>query len=146
MNCNPTCITPALEDTVNTVLETMFFESAEPAELADRSALAWFAVDFTGVGAGTVYLGILPPAMHELAAAFAGLDAGPSANDQSKEAMLELANMVCGGTLSRLEPDGHFDLGAPRVCNIPPPPEIPCHAFQIAAGWLAVGLETRPAA
>jgi CheY-specific phosphatase CheX len=145
MNSITPLIAPALLEAVNSVLETMFFESAEPAGLADRQSLVWFAVDFSGILNGTVYLGVQPNAVTELAAGFTGLDPNSFAVDQPPAAMLEMANMICGGTLSRLEHDGHFDLCAPRQCDHSPPPEIDCMGFQLAAGRLAVGLEMRGA-
>jgi CheY-specific phosphatase CheX len=129
---------PAIEDAVNTVLETMFFESAETAPANDLESLIWFAVGYSGVAAGTAYLGVRPQAARELSAAFSGED--PAAWDgDPAAAMMEMANMICGGVLSRIEPDGYFDLDSPRRCG-PPPPGMECRGFQTTAGRVVVGL------
>jgi hypothetical protein len=43
------------------------------------------------------------------------------ADQQAAQILCELANMLCGATLSRLAPNGRFDLETPRMVSVAEP-------------------------
>jgi hypothetical protein len=54
-----------------------------------------------------------------MAAAFLGLDEAAPSEAQIQEVVCELANMVCGSALSRLEENTRFDLSSPELRPAP---------------------------
>ena len=53
--------------------------------------------------------------LHAIAADFLGEDAESLTPQQSTDVTLELANMICGAVLSRIESSATFRLGAPHI-------------------------------
>ena len=51
----------------------------------------------------------------KIAASFLGLEEGLPSESQTGEVLCELANMICGSVLSRLEGDLHFELSPPEI-------------------------------
>ncbi len=99
------------------VLETMFFASIE--EMArDRveggsGDRVGAMVAFHGACEGRLAISLDRGAVKGLAAGFFGEDAAEMGVDQCESVMGELANMVCGAMLSRLERKAIFCLEAP---------------------------------
>ena len=146
-------IRQALRDSVNEVLEKMFFvqtlgeascsESAGPAasdEIVVRLA-------FQGKPPGSLTLRLTAAAGRPIAAAFLGTDEEEVSDVQIAEVVCELANMICGSVLSRVESATTFHLLAPQL--VPPsegPAGGPCttrYAVELSNGKLTVNVTTR---
>jgi len=106
----------ALEAAAREVLETMFF--AEPLDQPPAGDAAveriCATVEVHGTCAGRFTACLAEPAARELAEVFLAGEGrpGPAA---VADVVLELANMLCGSVLERLEPDALFELAPPAV-------------------------------
>ena len=112
-----TTIHEALSSAVSDVLERMFFlevlgEVTEPPPEAESVAVR---VSFKGDPAGCFQMRIARPAANAVAADFLGEDAGSLTDRQSTDVTLELANMICGAVLSRIESRAAFRLDSPQI-------------------------------
>jgi hypothetical protein len=112
-----TTVRAALASAVGDVLESMFFldtvgEACEPPAGADTVTVQ---LSFEGDPAGCFEMRLARPAATAIAADFLGEDSGSLTRQQSTDVTLELANMICGAVLSRIESSATFRLGAPRV-------------------------------
>ena len=101
------------------VLETMFFTCvcgpAEPGALAGEPRLTAH-LTFQGSPCGAFTLSLAEPAARTLAANFVAHeteDAPPA--PEVGAVVCELANMICGAVLSRVESDSHFRLSSPEL-------------------------------
>jgi len=119
-------IRQALQDSVDEVLEKMFFvetqgECAEPAgdPAADEIAVE---LTFQGEPPGALLLRLTSPAARQIAADFLGIDEAEVSGVRTSEVVRELANMICGSVLSRVEGAAAFRLATPRI--VPPSKEI----------------------
>lgn len=120
------------------VLETMFFELPEgeaalspaPAE----SAIAATAV-FTGDLKGSLSLSCGIWTLRRLSSNFLGREDESTVTEaEIRQVACELANMVCGNALSRIEPHGRFRIATPEL-------RLP----DAGAGqWITFPLETGP--
>lgn len=95
----------------------MFFleglsEAAEPAAEAETVTVH---LTFTGDPPGCFQMRIARPAAVTIAADFLGEDAGSLSAQQSTDVTLELANMICGAVLSRIESSASFRLDTPQI-------------------------------
>ena len=95
----------------------MFFlevlgEIAEPPPEAEAVTVQ---VSFDGDPPGYFQLRIARPAANAVAADFLGEDLESLTDRQSTDVTLELANMICGAVLSRIESRAAFRLGSPEV-------------------------------
>jgi len=111
-------IRQALQDSVDEVLEKMFFvetqgECAEPAgdPAADEIAVE---LTFQGEPPGALLLRLTSPAARQIAADFLGIDEAEVSGVRTSEVVRELANMICGAALSRARGQHEFRLGEPR--------------------------------
>lgn len=110
-------------------LETTAFLFAEPgspdgagdadpaAAAADRTSFA-ATVAFTGSHHGALSIEFPARLLPVLAANVLGEDEAPDEATQ-RDALGELANIVCGNVLPALNPDGKYSLGPPAVCTAP---------------------------
>lgn len=100
---------------VSAILETMFFTAAEPCEAGEAGGPEWMqvAVDFEGAPSGITRLWLTEAAAVRMAGDFLGLD-GSAGPDEARMTAFELANMICGSLVSRLESGSNFALAAPR--------------------------------
>jgi CheY-specific phosphatase CheX len=110
-------IRAALASAVGEVLESMFFldtvgEAAEPA--AEQDAVT-VHLTFEGDPPGGFEMRLARAAANAIAADFLGEDAESLTQQQSTDVTLELANMICGAVLSRIESSASFRLGTPHV-------------------------------
>jgi CheY-specific phosphatase CheX len=141
-------IRQALQDAVLDVLEKMFF--ATPLEEPDESGSPadGIAVElaFEGEPSGTLFLSMSTPAAGRIAADFLGLDESEVSTAQTTDVVCELANMICGSVLSRVESTVRFRLASPRV--LPAVRELPAclistpYCVHLIGGTLAVQLDT----
>ena len=100
------------------VLCTMFFSMLEEAPPVEDAACTRVRVGFRGHATGTLTLSVSPEAIVELTANFLGIDG--EAPPAEQEAMVkELANMICGAVLSRLETADVLHLMPPEVLAAP---------------------------
>jgi len=146
----------ALQDSVNEVLEKMFFVAAleeSPApEAAGAAPLDEIAVrlTFQGSPSGWLMLRLTSAAARQIAADFLGSDETDGSDLQTSEVVREMANMICGSLLSRVEAAAAFHLAEPRIV---PPADEPAgslwntrYAAELSNGRLTVNVatETRP--
>jgi CheY-specific phosphatase CheX len=136
---------------VDTVLETMFFStplgSAEPevgAEVLEAR------VAFQGRPSGTLGVRISAASARILAAGFLGEDEGALTDSQRGEVLCELANMLCGSLVSKLESEESFDLTSPELVqagsdDVETLP-VARQSYEVENGILTVTLTLEPAA
>jgi CheY-specific phosphatase CheX len=108
----------ALRDAVLEVLEKMFFLEAADEPVSDR-ALGTRAVTlelaFEGDPPGVFRMSLEKPAAAMIAADFLGEDSTSLTGNQVDDVARELANMICGAVLSRIESSATFRLGTPEL-------------------------------
>jgi CheY-specific phosphatase CheX len=107
----------ALSSAVTEVLDCMFFLEVlgEVAEPPPQPETVTVQVSFDGDPPGCFRMRIARPAANAVAADFLGEDLELLSDRQSTDVTLELANMICGAVLSRIESRGAFRLGSPEV-------------------------------
>lgn len=106
---------------VDTILETMFFtESLGPGECQEslEANLLAARISFQGSPSGTMAVCLPTDAARPLASGFLGEDEPAVSESQIGEVVCELANMVCGSVVSKLESRQSFDLSSPEL--VPP--------------------------
>lgn len=110
-----------LSDAARQVLEAMFFTSMEePAEDPPAPGML-IDVAFRGELQGRFQVRIQENCARALAANFTGsFDPEELTEAAIGQVMCELANMLCGATLSQLSPETIFDLDPPRVSAASP--------------------------
>jgi Chemotaxis phosphatase CheX len=110
-------IRAALAGAVADVLESMFFleAPAETMESPEEEEAVKIHLKFEGNPPGSFEMRLAGAASRAIAADFLGEDAGSLTGRQSTDVALELANMICGAVLSRVESSATFRLGPPRV-------------------------------
>jgi CheY-specific phosphatase CheX len=105
-----------ISEVVDTVLETMFFTaSLGPAEAVSDSQVLEARVSFQGIPSGTLSVRLSEGSARMLAAGFLGEDEHLLTGSESSQVVCELANMLCGMLMSKLETEGTFDLAAPEL-------------------------------
>ncbi len=108
----------ALEEATLEVLETMCFEypvdEAREGGLPEGPATAAVA-RFDGSLRGELRVALAGAAPRRLAAAFLGIDEEEVRGQDELLVAAELANMLCGATMSRLEPQGRLRIAAPEA-------------------------------
>ena len=131
----------SLEASVSEALETMFFtciEPLEPGSAAENTMCA--AVDFKGSPSGRLELALPDCCAQALAASFLGVDEAELDSSQTGEVICEFANVLCGSVLSRVNPNGLFELFPPAI-QPPHPLDLPVRqTFGLPWGPLEVGL------
>lgn len=112
-----------LYDAARQVLETMFFITVEEPDPSAPLAEPcwWLEVDFRGNPSGCFYLGISDATAATAAANFLGAEPGIAVGrEETVNVLREMANMICGATLSRLENGRSFELSSPRLLECAP--------------------------
>jgi len=132
-----------LATAVHDVLETMFFcEASDRCEPDTGAAQLEARVAFSGAKSGSIHIEISEPSARDLAASFLG--ESEVSHSQVAQVVCELANMLCGSIVSKIEAQGCFDLGAPEL--LIHPDEKTAHiaeiqqSFAIERGTLTVAL------
>jgi len=107
----------SLREAVDEVLETMFFVQNEGQAVEDRpiEELVASRVDFEGSPSGMLSLRITLQAAQGMAADFLGQESSELPPGRTTEVVSELANMICGAVLSRVESETTFRLSPPRT-------------------------------
>lgn len=106
-----------LVDCASTVLESMFFTSVFGE--VDEAGCAWepmiaAQISFEGPFHGSLAVAVNPRMARTLTVDFLAIET-PDELEQHRieETMGELANMICGSTLSHMDHEGLFTLGSP---------------------------------
>jgi hypothetical protein len=109
-----------LASAVDAVLEAMFFSAplgpGAPPGLSDPGLLA-ARLSFRGNPSGAMAVCLSPDAARPLAAGFLGVDVPDVSGAQIGEVVCELANMLCGSVVSKLESEQIFDLSPPELVS-----------------------------
>jgi CheY-specific phosphatase CheX len=141
-----------LSSAVADVLESMFFLEAvgEAAEPPPEAETVTAHLSFEGEPPGYFHMRLARSAASAIAADFLGEDSESLTPQQSTEVTLELANMICGAVLSRIESSASFRLGTPQIATGDPvgqgPVEETRYTVETGSGRLtvAIWMETRP--
>jgi CheY-specific phosphatase CheX len=143
----------ALRESVEEVLEKMFFvEAIEEPSLEAGSPDAEIAVrlTFEGSPSGALTLRVTSAAARRFAADFLGEDEALLSPAQVGEVSCELANMICGSVLSRVESAATFRLASPQLLSAEEcrhrqqfTAHQAVHAVAIDSGTLTATMETR---
>lgn len=143
-----------ISSTVDSVLEAMFFSAAwGPAEPETSSAVLESRLAFHGRPSGTFGICLSEPSARLLAASFLGEDEETLTDSQTGQVVCELANMLCGSLVSKLQSDESFDLASPElvpsgseiVAGSEAPP-VACQSFELEGGILTVTLHLEASA
>jgi CheY-specific phosphatase CheX len=142
----------ALHDSVQEVLEKMFFVEVldePPGETGSPEADLAVKLTFEGSPSGSLTLRVSGTTASQIAADFLGLDESGLSAAQVEEVVCELANMICGSVLSRVESTTTFRLAAPRLLAAEERrlPHVAAdrraaHAVAIGNGTLTATVET----
>jgi CheY-specific phosphatase CheX len=131
----------ALSECTEEVLEQMFFvqpvEEPVPQKSPEAVDSSHFSVDvgFSGEPSGRLLLRISKPAARSIAADFLAEDEAVLSEQQVGEVVCELANIICGSVLTRVESRTSFRLGSPRLLFQVPEPEIRPAAVRSLDLW-----------
>lgn len=125
-----------LAESVKEVLEKMFFaDLVEPEQEVAPPRDIHAQVIFEGDPSGSFDLVLDLDAARSAAADFLGEDPEELTAEQMHQVVCELANMICGSVLSRIESSGTFRLEEPRIVSSDEAPRPPAEAgFQAALG------------
>jgi len=95
----------------------MFFIEAtgEPASEEAETPAVNVELAFDGDPPGIFRMSLARPAAAMIAADFLGEDSPSLTDNQVEDVARELANMICGAVLSRIESSATFRLGAPDL-------------------------------
>jgi len=111
-------VSQCLQEAAEEVLETMFFMTVEREveweEVSGKPHL-YAEMDFQGAAEGRLELALSEDLAPVLASGFFGKDESELRPSEIEAVMCELANMLCGSVLSRLESGSLFQLGAPQA-------------------------------
>jgi len=127
------------------VLETMFFSSVmgeTPVSTTPAADGIAARLAFSGARAGVFALRLTGGAAQVIAANFLAEETDEPTRQQVQEVVCELANMMCGSVLSRLDRGAHFDLGQPVMVDAAEvgTPEAVSRAFDIGDGEVSMFL------
>lgn len=137
-----------LAETVDVVLETMFFSAPlGPAEPETGGAALEARLAFRGIPSGILAVRLSEPGARLLAAGFLGEDEERLTDEQLGQVVCELTNMLCGSLVSKLESEVHFNLAPPVLvtaqcvpASIAELPPTACQSFALDIGNLTVTL------
>ncbi len=140
--------------TVDSVLETMFFTAPwGPAEPETGGAALEARLAFQGSPSGSLAVCLSEHAARLLAAGFLGEDEETLTDAQTGQVVCELANMLCGSLVSRLESEESFDLAPPELVPFgseteaaSSAPPAASQSFELEGGILTVTLHLEAAA
>jgi CheY-specific phosphatase CheX len=140
----------ALDAAMKDVLEQMFFIEASggPCGEGDGNPGEGDAVEacltFEGEPPGRFLLRVPAAAAQSIAADFLGADESGVSGQRVGEVVCELANMICGSALSRLESTATFRLGrpeiAPRAADLRAGTQFTRHSIETTRGVFTAAL------
>lgn len=142
-----------LRQSVEAVLEKMFFirsldEATGELPLWENDVMAYLS--FEGEPPGSLTLRVTRDAARSISADFLGGDESELTQQQIAEVVCELANMICGSVLSRVESAATFRLVSPQIAAAgggvgeaaEPAGTRASHCIEIGGGNLTVVLKT----
>jgi CheY-specific phosphatase CheX len=144
----------ALRKSVEEVLEKMFFTGSlpEPVEAGAGSGTSHpgpaigSRLSFDGDPPGSLVLSVTAAAARSIAADFLASDERELPDRQVEGVVCELANMICGSVLSRVESTTLFRLAAPQIVAVgdiqSTVPGGAFHEVQIPGGVLQITMKT----
>jgi CheY-specific phosphatase CheX len=140
-----TSLRQALAESLDEVLEKMFFVRSlgEPQGPAGEPEVTAHLA-FEGDPPGWLTLRVTAPAARSVAADFLGEEESELSERQIGEVVCELANMICGSVLSRVERNATFRLSTPRLITSGEegdqdiPPTATTYAAEIGSGAIGV--------
>jgi len=143
----------ALRTSMTDVLEKMFFiRGVDTAGVPPSAAERLAEMTFEGDPPGRFTLRATGPAARSIAADFLGAEESELPDREVDDVVCELANMICGSVLSRVESGTIFHLASPRIVepHIQPqlpnaarrPPRVATHAIEISGGVLVASIQT----
>jgi CheY-specific phosphatase CheX len=143
-----------LPEVVDAVLETMFFTATlGPAEPETGAEVLEARVAFRGPHSGTLHLCLTEPGAQMLAAGFLGEEEEMLTGSQTGQVVCELANMLCGSLVSKLESGASFNLSSPELVPVvsrtgagSQAPAASRQSFELESGILTVILYLEEAA
>jgi len=111
-----------LSDAATEVLETMFFATVTDEPAPDAATAPWISAGLSFEGGRAGRFGVQTPleTTRKLTASFLGVEEEALTEAQTDEVICELANMVCGSALSRLDGGARFDLRHPELNPLEP--------------------------
>jgi CheY-specific phosphatase CheX len=129
----------ALRDAACDILDLMFFVAAEEASASPpgSEAMILAQVEFQGLWAGRCTVEMPEALARTMAGNFTGiLEPGEVHADLMIETICELANMICGGTITRMGCPGIVTLSPPHLIEKWPRPK---REVQASERWLDSG-------
>lgn len=135
----------AVTRAVGEVMEAMFFEAVEPAlsglcmegcNPVTAHLRFWDAVE------GEFMLAVPLETAVSLAGNFMALDPGEVDRSHAEATICELANIICGSALSRLEPSSALRLSSPEVTRYScvPTENVFYQHYRLIEGCLAISI------
>jgi len=146
----------ALSVAVEEVLETMCFSGVLASDEGNTSAPSEdpatppvaAELQFDGQPPGAFRVSLPAHLARALGAAFLGRDEDEVSDADAADVVCELANMVCGSVLSRLESQATFRIGHPELAAPAPGPAFDESAasrwFDLGEGCLTTALQFQP--
>ncbi|MGC4053391.1 MAG: hypothetical protein QM757_29160 [Paludibaculum sp.] len=125
------------------VLETMFFElPVAELEVVEQQApgSCLIRAGFHGSAEGAMQVAISCEICERLAASFLGKDACDVSCTEKCSTARELANMLCGASLSRLQPSGRMSIETPDSIPEPDPESGPWLRYPLEGGFIDMAL------
>ncbi len=131
---------------ISSALERIAFVFAEPIDAStEHSANRHASITFESAGdSGTIFLSAEDGFLHELAANLLGVEMEEVSDEESSQALTELANIVGGEIILALGASSiPFQLGLPGVIEAPPTasPAASGACVESEGGVLSVSLE-----
>ena len=127
------------------VFETMFFADTKTINVDQRDpALLWTGVAFSGADTGEFFIGVSEEVARAFAADFLGEDNEELENRSMDSVLCELANVVCGATLSAWRPDSLFEILSPSRIEVPEP-NMEMVSYLIQGSLVQIGANIRAA-
>jgi CheY-specific phosphatase CheX len=111
-----TVLQRALQESTEDVMEKMFFihSLGEPPESQPEPQFVAH-LTFDGDPSGALTLSVRASAARSVAADFLAAEEPDLSEQEIGEVVCELANMICGSVLSRVESSATFRLASPRI-------------------------------
>jgi len=135
---------PEISAALTEAMEAMFFDAAEPStecSCADAERISAL-LQFHDALEGEFVLSAPVETARSLAASFMGLDPAAADRAQAEQIVCELANIICGSALSRLDPATELRLTPPRLTNGPVEGNGALQEhYQLLDGCLSVSLK-----
>jgi CheY-specific phosphatase CheX len=134
----------ACQQAVLEVLETMFFELPESTgELVEHHVddASLVTARFSGSLNGVLCVALSSASPQRLAAGFLGMEEEDIGPDEEHSMVVELANVLCGSTMSRVEPLGRLIIEQPGVGEHPEDVHGPWLRFPLESGLIEVSVQ-----